>query len=163
MGRKLPTDWSSRRKQVYDRDDFRCGNCGRYHGMDGMNPHAHHIRPRERGGTHKLRNLVTVCDRCHEQIHQGVIPNPSHDNPIDRACEAMRGIGWQVQERVQRDDLIDLVKTQSIPSMDSLQAQLNLVNRAEENGFSPRSLSDIIRDLESHSEKDSSDCNDISA
>ncbi|WP_425461893.1 HNH endonuclease [Natronosalvus hydrolyticus] len=64
MARKLPTDWRSRRKRVFERDNLRCWNCGRYHGMSGMTLHAHHIRPRERGGTHKVRNLVTVCDRA---------------------------------------------------------------------------------------------------
>jgi 5-methylcytosine-specific restriction endonuclease McrA len=86
--------------EVYQRDDLQCLNCGRYRGMRGLSIDAHHIRPRQRGETYKMRNLVTACDRCHQQIHYGTVENPSHDNPLDTALEAVRGIGWQVQESV---------------------------------------------------------------
>ncbi|WP_225308169.1 HNH endonuclease [Haloarcula sp. CBA1131] len=37
--------------------------------------HAHHKVPKSRGGSHRMYNLVTVCRRCHEQIHGHSIPS----------------------------------------------------------------------------------------
>ena len=65
-----PSDWNSRRKEVYRRDDYLCQNCGSKGGSDGeAELHAHHIVPKSRGGTHELSNLQTVCSRCHNAIH----------------------------------------------------------------------------------------------
>lgn len=70
MGRSLPDDWNTRRKEVYRRDGFKCQNCGRGGGPHGnVELHAHHIVPRSKGGTHKKSNLVTVCKTCHRAIH----------------------------------------------------------------------------------------------
>jgi hypothetical protein len=36
--------------------------------------HIHHKRPIVKGGSHKLSNLTTVCQSCHEKIHGHPIP-----------------------------------------------------------------------------------------
>ena len=52
------------RNAVFTRDDYRCVCCGR--GVeDGAILHAHHLKYRSLGGTNRMGNLVTVCDRCH--------------------------------------------------------------------------------------------------
>lgn len=52
------------RNAVFTRDDYRCVCCGR--GIeDGAILHAHHLKYRSLGGTNRMRNLVTVCERCH--------------------------------------------------------------------------------------------------
>jgi len=67
---EYPSDWESRRKHVYERDDYKCQNCGRVGGEAGeSNLHAHHIVPKKKGGTHKMSNLVSVCEQCHNAIH----------------------------------------------------------------------------------------------
>jgi hypothetical protein len=67
---KYPSDWDSRRKNVYRRDNYTCQNCGAKGGPKGHHElHAHHIVPKSKGGTHKLSNLKTVCSRCHKAIH----------------------------------------------------------------------------------------------
>lgn len=70
MTNEYPTDWDTRRKQVYKRDSYKCQNCGRAGGVHGnAELHAHHIVPKSNGGTHKKSNLKTVCRECHNAIH----------------------------------------------------------------------------------------------
>jgi hypothetical protein len=65
-----PSDWDSRRKDVYRHDDYTCQNCGKLGGPQGhAELHAHHIVPKSKGGTHSKSNLVTVCKQCHNAIH----------------------------------------------------------------------------------------------
>ena len=52
------------RNAVFTRDGYRCVCCGR--GIeDGAILHAHHLIYRSLGGTDRMKNLVTVCERCH--------------------------------------------------------------------------------------------------
>jgi len=70
MGKDYPSDWNSRRKKVYRRDNFRCQKCGARGGSRGNTElHAHHKKPKSKGGSHRLGNLTTVCKSCHEGIH----------------------------------------------------------------------------------------------
>lgn len=65
-----PSDWNSRRKEVYRRDGYECQNCGAIGGRKGnVELHAHHIVPKSKGGTHETTNLVTVCKDCHDAVH----------------------------------------------------------------------------------------------
>ena len=65
-----PSDWNKRRKLVYRRDNYQCQRCGRRGGSRGnAELHAHHIRPKSKGGSHQLTNLTTVCQQCHSNIH----------------------------------------------------------------------------------------------
>lgn len=70
MSQEYPSDWDTRRKKVYRRDDYTCQNCGAQGGPKGnAELHAHHIVPKSKGGTHQLGNLKTMCSRCHKAIH----------------------------------------------------------------------------------------------
>lgn len=70
MSKNYPSDWNSRRKKVYRRDDYICQNCGSKGGPKGTTElHAHHIVPVSRGGSHEMSNLSTVCNQCHMAIH----------------------------------------------------------------------------------------------
>lgn len=69
MARDYPPNWSSVRKKALERDDYRCGNCGR----SGLNNNqiqleVHHIVELRNGGTNKLSNLQTLCEHCHAAI-----------------------------------------------------------------------------------------------
>lgn len=82
---EYPSDWDTRRKQVYQRDDYECQNCGRQGGPHGnAELHAHHIVPKASGGTHRETNLVTVCQECHDSIHNDV-EAPTADSVTDAA------------------------------------------------------------------------------
>ncbi|MFB6186224.1 MAG: HNH endonuclease [Halobacteriaceae archaeon] len=70
MGDKYPSDWSSRRKKVYKRDNYRCQKCGARGGKRGSSElHAHHIKPVSKGGSHRYSNLKTLCRSCHSDVH----------------------------------------------------------------------------------------------
>lgn len=47
------------------RDKFTCRVCGAQTKLQ-----CHHIRPRAKGGTDKLSNLMTLCDGCHDRYHK---------------------------------------------------------------------------------------------
>jgi hypothetical protein len=57
-------------RRVLHRDGMCCANprCGSRRKL-----HAHHIVYRARGGATRLRNLVTVCERCHSLLHVGLL------------------------------------------------------------------------------------------
>lgn len=60
----LPWNWEQIRKQVLERDGWKCTACGR---TDHL--HVHHIVPRSAGGSDELDNLTTLCVRCHSNQH----------------------------------------------------------------------------------------------
>jgi len=65
-----PSDWDTRRKKVYKRDNFQCQNCGATGGKKGDTElHAHHIVPKSRNGTDNLSNLKALCKACHDAVH----------------------------------------------------------------------------------------------
>ena len=52
------------REAVFTRDGYKCQCCDR--GIkDGAILHAHHIQYRSQGGTNRMSNLITVCEKCH--------------------------------------------------------------------------------------------------
>ena len=51
------------------RDSYRCQECGK----SNCRLEAHHIVYREHGGKDTLTNLVTLCDSCHKNVHQGKV------------------------------------------------------------------------------------------
>lgn len=52
------------REAVFTRDEYKCQCCDR--GIkDGAILHAHHIQYRSHGGTNRMSNLITVCEKCH--------------------------------------------------------------------------------------------------
>ncbi len=52
------------RRQVLDRDGWRCQNCGRTSELQ-----VHHLCFRSVLGDDDLVNLITLCFSCHEKIH----------------------------------------------------------------------------------------------
>jgi len=51
------------------RDDYTCQHCGKRR----VRLEAHHIVFREHGGKDTLSNLLTLCEGCHQHLHQGKI------------------------------------------------------------------------------------------
>lgn len=51
------------------RDNYTCQHCGKRNGR----LEAHHIIYREHGGKNTLANLLTLCECCHDRVHQGKI------------------------------------------------------------------------------------------
>lgn len=95
MTREYPSDWNSRRRKVYKRDNYTCQNCG----AQGRNKgnaelHAHHIVPKSKGGTHQLSNLKTICSQCHDAVH-GSAMAPSAENSTEKSDQ---GFFEEIQE-----------------------------------------------------------------
>ena len=68
MKENRPTDISEKvRQAVYKRDSWGdapcCIRCGRPH------PHVHHYIERSRGGLGIEENLVCLCYKCHNELH----------------------------------------------------------------------------------------------
>lgn len=88
MSQDYPSDWDSRRKRVYRRDNYTCQNCGRKGGpKGGAELHAHHGVPLSKGGTNKMENLTTYCKECHNAIHNDSMA-PTHNSGNEGSSEA---------------------------------------------------------------------------
>lgn len=58
------------RLRVLERDGYACIACG----TAGENRlQLHHLTYRSQGGAHTATNLVTLCRRCHDAIHAGLL------------------------------------------------------------------------------------------
>ena len=49
------------------RDDFQCKICKK----KNLRLEAHHIVSRDEGGKDTIKNLATLCDKCHNKLHSG--------------------------------------------------------------------------------------------
>jgi len=56
--------WGAIRREVRQRQDHKCGNCGS-EPSDGQSLDVHHIVPVLAGGTNHPDNLIALCKRCH--------------------------------------------------------------------------------------------------
>jgi hypothetical protein len=61
-------EWYTLRRQVYNRDDFACVDCGE----DGVRIHCHHeyYVKGKLAWEYPLHAFVTLCDGCHEKRHK---------------------------------------------------------------------------------------------
>ena len=53
-------------QQVLERDGWRCQYCGRREQLE-----VHHLRSRAQSGDDSELNLITLCARCHTNLHSG--------------------------------------------------------------------------------------------
>jgi 5-methylcytosine-specific restriction endonuclease McrA len=53
-------------RAVYTRDDWHCRYCNR---NESLTPH--HVVYQSAGGGDTLDNLVTLCIKCHNDVHEG--------------------------------------------------------------------------------------------
>ena len=56
--------WAELRERRLRKDRYICQHCG-----SAVNVEVHHIRYPEVWGEEDMKDLVTLCDKCHEQIH----------------------------------------------------------------------------------------------
>ncbi len=53
------------RLQMFQRDSWRCQSCGSMSNLE-----VHHARFRSQQGDDTDQNLITLCSRCHKQLHR---------------------------------------------------------------------------------------------
>jgi 5-methylcytosine-specific restriction endonuclease McrA len=58
--------YENNKAAMYRRDNWHCRCCNR---SDTLTPH--HIVFQSQGGTDDLDNLVTLCVKCHDDVHEG--------------------------------------------------------------------------------------------
>lgn len=70
------------RKKVYRRDGYLCALCG-----SGQYLQIHHVVPRGQGGSDFEENLITLCSKCHAQVH-GIdcVPGIIEQADVEQAC-----------------------------------------------------------------------------
>ena len=61
--------YSSRREAILYRDNYTCQCCGKKH----IRLEVHHIIFKSKGGTDDERNLITLCEKCHKAVHDGIL------------------------------------------------------------------------------------------
>lgn len=57
-------EWKRLRDKRLKRDDYQCVRCG-----SAINLQVHHISYRHRGEKGEIDDLITLCRKCHNQIH----------------------------------------------------------------------------------------------
>lgn len=62
-------EYSSRREAVLNRDNYTCQCCGKKH----VKLEVHHIIFRSLGGSDDEENLITLCEKCHKLVHDGLL------------------------------------------------------------------------------------------
>lgn len=61
------------RREVLQRDDYRCRHCGwhyeKWNPSDPRHLEAHHEHHHADGGENTAENLITLCNICHDKMH----------------------------------------------------------------------------------------------
>lgn len=87
------------RKAVILRDGCKCMECGKAN----YRLEVHHIKPRRINGSNTLRNLITLCEKCHQKTegkeeqymeHYFTILNSSDNKNLNYAQHVMIGKMW---------------------------------------------------------------------
>jgi hypothetical protein len=86
-----PPDWDDRRRKLLNITPY-CNDCKRgYPQVDSL--HIHHIVPISNGGTHKLANLVVLCQPCHQDRHSfsfnSTVNSTNHDDKVSLINDAI--------------------------------------------------------------------------
>lgn len=58
-------EWKSLRREVFERDNYTCQNCGSQDNAEYLE--CDHIQPVAHGGKHVLGNLQTLCRTCNRR------------------------------------------------------------------------------------------------
>lgn len=95
--------WEEMRQKVFRRDGFKCVICG-----EAKNLNVHHITY-ENLGAEKASDLVTLCQFCHEDIHNGK-PSERMDSFVRRAIVSKSLSLWEYAETPRRERLRNIWK-----------------------------------------------------
>jgi 5-methylcytosine-specific restriction endonuclease McrA len=68
-----PESYGELRRQVLERDGWRCQMCGSM-----LHLQVHHQTFRSHSGGDVVQNLITLCSDCHARIHQRPRRRNSH-------------------------------------------------------------------------------------
>ena len=63
----LPDNWDLIKLAVHTRDKMTCLRCEKQFKHERYLD-AHHLMPRKEGGSDDVRNLITLCEPCHDYV-----------------------------------------------------------------------------------------------
>lgn len=63
-------DMSVRRHMVWERTGGFCERAGCNRCISEETFHMHHVKPRGKGGSEAMANLLGLCGRCHKFMHR---------------------------------------------------------------------------------------------
>jgi 5-methylcytosine-specific restriction endonuclease McrA len=63
--RKVPSVYAMLRREILERDSWRCQKCGCFKNLD-----VHHVTRRSALGDDAETNLITLCRACHHILHR---------------------------------------------------------------------------------------------
>lgn len=58
--------WLKLRAKILKRDKYRCQMCKDFWGEGDFVLTPYHIKSRKKGGTNDPKNLITLCNKCHD-------------------------------------------------------------------------------------------------
>jgi hypothetical protein len=76
-------DYYNVKAYILDRDGYQCQKCKTK--KDKL--HVHHIVFRSKGGTDTPSNLITLCEGCHDKLHQGLFEIKGSKSKTKHATE----------------------------------------------------------------------------
>ena len=92
------------REAVFTRDGYTCQCCQRTV-SDGAILHVHHIVYRSQGGTNRMSNLITVCEKCHTPKNHKPGEKLYQWKPRVRSFQGatfMTAVRWMMYRKVQK-------------------------------------------------------------
>jgi len=91
-------DFNNVREYVLYRDNHTCQHCkGK---TKDVKLNTHHIIPRNKGGTNKPDNLITLCKTCHNKLHKNEIVLNIKSKNTFKAETFMSIIRWKIVDRL---------------------------------------------------------------
>ena len=92
--------YSNVKTYVKARDGYACQACGSHEHLE-----VHHIVQRKDGGSDRPANLVTLCEKCHKNHHNGKKPLdiPFPANKGFRGATEMSTMRWFLLDRLRAD------------------------------------------------------------
>lgn len=84
---------------VKARDNYTCWACGAHEPL-----HVHHIVQRKDGGSDRPANLITLCEKCHTDHHNGKKPLdiPFPENRGFKGATEMNTMRWFLLDRLKK-------------------------------------------------------------
>ena len=83
-------EWKKKSAEIRERDKFLCQICLKKNIFNYKNLSVHHIQPIAENQALKLENsnLITVCERCHQDCECGKIPRAEQQAIVDEIMKA---------------------------------------------------------------------------
>lgn len=87
--------WAKIRNKVLQRDDFKCSICGSYRGLQVHHLNYNHFKNEE----NYLEDLMTLCNKCHEEIENKKKEQDSNNCYCEQKQEEFNRYQLEKEER----------------------------------------------------------------